>query len=108
MVSQVVSFREAFARRGDWTRDELAELYRIEHALLQARVPVLVDRGLTDEGDPWFVFCRSDGEVLVHISRFDGEYRLHTSAFSAPLTGRSFVGLAKAFVDQIPLQTPLR
>ena len=108
MVSQVVAFLRVLSRNSDWTTEEIAELYRIENALVQARLSVQTDRGVTDEGDPWFVFCRSDGEVLVHISRFDGEYRLYTGALNNPLTGRSLMALSKSFVSQIPLQTPLR
>lgn len=108
MVSQVVSFFRVLSRNSDWTQEEIAELYRIENALVQARLSVQTDRGVTDEGDPWFVFCRSDGEVLVHISRFDGGYRLYTAALNKPLTGQSLMSLSKSFVSQIPLQTPLR
>ena len=74
MASQVLSFLRRSVHSTDWTREELAELYRIEHALVQANIRLETDRGLSDEGDPWFVFCRADGEILVHISRFDGQY----------------------------------
>jgi hypothetical protein len=106
--SQVIAFLRPLQHGSDWSPEEIAELYRIEHALLQARISVQTDRGATDEGDPWFVFCRADGEVLVHITRFDGQYRLYSSALSSPLTGRLFTELSKSFVQQIPLQFPLR
>lgn len=108
MRSQVISFLRQPRRGSDWSPDEIAELYRIEHALLQARISLHTDRGVTDEGDPWFVFCRSDGEVLVHITRFDGQYYLYSSGLSSPLTGRLFTELSKSFVQQISLQFPLR
>jgi len=92
----------------DWTRDELAELYRIEHALVQSGLTLDVERGVTDEGDPWFVFCRSDGEVLIHLARYDGLYRLHSPALPAPLIGQSFKALTKAFSNQVPLQVTLK
>jgi hypothetical protein len=106
--SQVIAFLRPTRRGSDWTLEEIAELYRIEHALLQARISLQTDRGVTDEGDPWFVFCRSDGEVLVHITRSDGQYYLYSSGLSSPLTGRLFTELSKSFVQQIPLQFPLR
>ena len=104
MAFQLVSFPQRSDRTFDWTRDELAELYRIENALTQANIRLEIDRGLTDEGDPWFVFCRTDGEVLVHISRYDGHYRLHSPGLATPLVGRSFAELAKSFVRQVPVQ----
>ena len=108
MASQVVAFLRRSARTDDWTREELAELYRIEHALVQANVRLETDRGLSDEGDPWFVFCRVDGEILVHISRFDGQYRLYSPGLSNPLVGHSFAELARSFTNIVPMQVSLQ
>lgn len=44
----------------DWTNQELANLFRVKHLLDAAGVICEIDRGLTDEGEPWFVFCRSN------------------------------------------------
>jgi hypothetical protein len=61
-------------RRG-WNNQEFAEFYRIKGLLDRAGLLVDVDHGLTDEGDPWFVFIRLDGEdVLVHFARVDNEF----------------------------------
>ena len=111
MGAQVISFALREPQQStvaDWTRDELAEFYRIEHALVQAGQTVDVDRGITDEGDPWFVFCRPDGEVLIHLTRYDGLYRLHSPALPAPLIGQSFAALTKSFSSQMPLNVMLR
>lgn len=108
MASHVVSFLRRSSRAVDWTSEELAELYRIEHALVQANIRVETDRGLSDEDDPWFVFCRADGEVLVHISRYDGQYRLHSPGLSNPLIGQSFVELAKSFTKIVPIQVSIQ
>ena len=108
MASQVVAFLRRSARTDDWTREELAELYRIEHALVQANVRLETDRGLSDEGDPWFVFCRVDGEILVHVSRFDGQYRLYSPGLSNPLVGHSFAELARSFTNIVPMQVSLQ
>jgi hypothetical protein len=108
MAFQVVSFLRRSSRAVDWTREELAELYRIEHALVQANIAVGTDRGLSDEDDPWFVFCRADGEVLVHICRYDGQYRLHSPGLSNPLIGQSFVELAKSFTKIVPIQVSIQ
>lgn len=107
MASQVVAFLRRSPRRGtDWSQAEIAELYRIEHALLQARFSLETDRGVSDEGDPWFVFCRADGEVLVHITRSDEGYLLYGLGLPQPLTGRVIGDISKSFVNQIPLNIP--
>jgi len=88
--------------RAGWTNDELAELYRVEHALRQAAFAVETDAGVSDEGDPWFVFCHPDGQVVVHIARIDGLYHLFCLTLLEPLTGTSFVALTKAYVSTLP------
>lgn len=106
MSLMVFAFPRQAARTSDWSNAELAELYRVQHALGQAGIPHETDRGLTDEGDPWFTFGLPDGEVLVHITRYDGLYRLHAAVLPEPLTGTSFQALTKAFVGKIP--TPVK
>ncbi len=104
MTFQVLSFTKRVSDRSGWTNTELAELYRVEHALVQAKIVIETDRGVTDEGDPWFVFCRADGEVVVHVTRFGGSYRLYSPALPTPLTGPSFSTLTKSFLSG--LRTP--
>lgn len=84
----------------DWGNQELADLYRVKRLLEQAGVHVETDRGVSDEGDPWFVFCHPDGEVFVHLCRFDGQYLLDSTAIEAPLRGNSFTDLINQFVDR--------
>lgn len=100
MVAKIVPFLFRAPRSNDWTQEEIAEFYRIEHALVQARLQVETDRGLSDEGEPWFAFCRGDGEVLVHIARDGGGYLMHASGLQAPVRARRLVDLARSFVDQ--------
>jgi hypothetical protein len=99
MALNVVSFADRISRHCGWSNEEFAELYRVEHALSQTGIPLETDYGITDEGDPWFVFCRCEGEVLVHIARYDGLYRLCSPALPQPLTGLSFTALTKSFVS---------
>jgi len=46
-------------RPPDWSAQDVAEFYRVEAILVQSGLRVTSARGLTDEGDPWFVFCRA-------------------------------------------------
>ena len=86
---------------GDWSQQELADLYRVEALLTQANMRVETDRGTTDEGEPWFVFCRPDGEIFVHLCRIGGEYLLDSPGLDAPLRGSDFAGLIDQFVRSV-------
>lgn len=86
-----------------WTNQDLADLYRIEAALIQAGLSIETARGEGDEGDPWFVFCRPDtGDVLIHVARIDGEYVIASTGASFMLTGRSFTHIVKDFMAREP------
>lgn len=102
MTRAVLQWPGRRATRAGWTNDELAELYRVEHALTQAAVRVETDCGVSDEGDPWFAFCRPDGQVVVHVARFDGLYHLHCLMLPQPLKGASFAALARTYVATLP------
>lgn len=88
----------------DWSQQELAELYRVEDTLVQAGMSVETERGLTEEGDPWFVFCRQEtGEVIIHFARCDGVYIAVGSFFEGVLAGNSFAAIVRQFLENQPL-----
>ena len=105
MVAQVLPFlHRSEPRARDWTQQELAEFYRVESALVQAGTQLETERGLSDEGDPWFVFCRADtGDVFIHFARIDGVYLVDGAAFEAPARGRDFATLVRRLIEQYPL-----
>jgi len=105
MPVKVLQFADRKPKDRNWSNAELAELYRVEHALVQAGIALQTACGISDEGDPWYVFCRSQGDVLVHITRYDGLYRLYSPALRQPLSGVSFSALTKSFVAG--LRTPV-
>lgn len=84
----------------DWSNQELADLFRVRQLLSSANVPVETDRGVTDEGDPWFVFCHINGEVFIHLCRIDGAYVLDSPNVLRPLHGADFNGLIADFTNQ--------
>ncbi len=102
----------SFLRRpsnSDWTQQELAEFYRVEGALLQGGFAVTTDRGLTDEGDPWFVVCRADNEeVIAHFARIDREYVIVSNLHAEAARGRDFRALVREMLDSHPLTLPMR
>jgi len=82
----------------DWSNQELADLYRA-YSLVQSAQPGLeCDRGVSDEGDPWFLIGDDTGDVLVHICRIKGTYILDSVGLSKPLRGRDFNALIKGFL----------
>lgn len=84
----------------DWTNQELSDIYRAIACLGQAGILVNLDRGVTDEGDPWMVLCRLDGEVFIHFCRLDGRYLLDSPALGKPLRGGNFAELIDLFIAQ--------
>jgi hypothetical protein len=51
----VLSFARRASDSSDWNQQELSDFYRVESALLQGGLSVTTDRGISDEGDPWFI-----------------------------------------------------
>src|SRR5580765_8433189 len=104
--NQVLSFFRA-SERSDWSQRELEEFYRVEDALTKSGVGISTDRGLTDEGDPWFVFFRQDNEeVIVHFARIGGEYVVASNFTEAVFRGRNFQTLVRELLDSHPYVFP--
>jgi hypothetical protein len=105
----VLSFLRRAPLDRDWTQQELAEFYRVESALLQAGLSVITDRGVSDEGEPWFVFCRADNEeVIAHFARINGEYVVVSNIYSGAARGRDFRLLVRQMLDMQPGMLPVR
>ncbi|MEM1363571.1 MAG: hypothetical protein AAGF94_17990 [Pseudomonadota bacterium] len=83
----------------DWSNQELASIYGVKRLLDAAGVPNVLERGLTDEGDPWCVFCTTSGEVFIHLCRVDSLYVLDSPNLKSPLTGTDFADLISQFSD---------
>ncbi|MBV9529928.1 MAG: hypothetical protein JO283_02335, partial [Bradyrhizobium sp.] len=104
--NQVLPFFRA-CERGDWSQPELAEFYRVEDALTKSGVGISADRGLTDEGEPWFVFFRQDNEeVIVHFARIGGEYVVASNLTETVFRGRNFQTLVRELLDSHPYVLP--
>ena len=108
MAAQIVSllrFTQPLQR--DWSQQELAEFYRVEGALLRAGMRIETERGVTDDGDPWFAFCRAeDGEVFIHFARIDGEYLIAGPGYEGIARGRDFASLVRDLISRHPLVQP--
>lgn len=90
-----------------WTNDELAELYRVVDLLGKAGLSVITDMGMSDEGDPWFVFCRADNEeVIAHFARIDGHFVAASIAVDETFRGANFRQIVDRMVSSQPLVVP--
>jgi hypothetical protein len=78
----------------------------VKKLLDTAGVPNELERGISDEGDPWCIFCMVTGEVFIHLSRFDGRYILDSPNLQHPITGADFTDLIAAFSDGALRRTP--
>jgi collagen type I alpha len=85
MGAVISFFRPAPTTQGDWSQQELAEFYRVEAALIRAGMRITSEQGLSDEAEPWFVFCRLDGEAIMHFARIDGSYVVSSEALDHPI-----------------------
>lgn len=107
MSVNIVSFFRPAPQSRDWNNQELAEFYRVEASMIRGGVSVETDRGLSDEGDPWFVFCRADtGDVIIHFARIDGDYVVASPAFDSCVRGRHFRPLIESLIESHPLIVP--
>jgi hypothetical protein len=104
MSGLVLPFARSTQRQSDWSSQELAEFYRVESALVQAGLHVETERGMTDEGEPWFAFCRADdGEVIVHIARLGEQYVLAGPSYEGIARGHDIRSLVRDLVSRHPL-----
>lgn len=81
----------------DWTHEELASLTRIQTILQRAGVTLELERGLTDEGDPWLALCTAEGDVFVHICRIGMAYLLDGPSLEIPLRSSNVDAIVQGF-----------
>jgi hypothetical protein len=85
----------------------LAELYRVVDLLGQSGLALDTDMGMTDEGDPWFAFCRPDtGDVIFHIARIGRQYIAASGVIDRTCEGGNFRDIIDQLVRQQPLVMP--
>lgn len=101
LKQNVTLFSHALRKSRDWSVQDLAEFYRVESALIQGGMRVVTDRGLSDEGDPWFVFCRAqDGEPIAHFARIDSQYIIASPAYEGVTRGLDFRVMVQELIER--------
>jgi hypothetical protein len=111
MSASIFSFRRRAEGRqapvSDWSTQELAELYRVCERLREAGLQVSVQRGLSDEGEPWAVFERDDtADVIVHIARIDNVVIIVNVASGSVYRGADFRAITNQLLSDAPLVMP--
>ncbi len=97
-----------FQARTGWTNEERAQFARIERLLEDAGFAIDVEHGLSDEGEPWCVFCsRATGDVVIHVACIDGRFMFDSTALPRPIEGASFQRCAERFFEDASLPMPL-
>ena len=87
--------------RQGWSKHELAHLHSAAKFVRAGQRSIRTDCGVTDEGDPWFVFCADEtDEIIAHFARIGSEYIACVPFRSGALTGRILPDLIEQFLQQ--------
>lgn len=90
-----------------WDNQDIAEFYRATDILKQAGLNTEVDSGVTDEGDPWFVFVRPEsGDVIVHFAQIDGVFVAVSSLNREVYRGKDIRGIVDQMLNTHPMLLP--
>jgi hypothetical protein len=85
----IVYLADIRAHRQGWTKYELAQFRRATNLLWASGLSIETASGLTDEGEPWFVFCDANsGEVLAHFAKVSGKNVVCVPSLNTALTSR--------------------
>jgi len=102
-VSTTVCLADMHFRRRAWSNHELAQFHRMIANLSNVGFALETDSGVTDEGDPWFVFCDGNSdEIFAHFARISGEYVVCAPCLDRSLTRTTLRQLVDAFIDLCP------
>lgn len=105
MTASLVSL---FRPREGWTNEERAQFARIERMLEDAGFGVDVEHGMSDEGEPWCVFCsRASGDVIIHVACIDNRFMFDSTTLPRPIEGANFQRCAERFFEDVSLPMPL-
>ncbi len=94
-------------KRKGWSNQETAEFFRISHFMEQAGLSVEMEKGVTDEGDPWLVFIRRDtGDVIAHFARINGRFISVSSVTDSIFEGANVRSVVDQMLNRHPLMLP--
>ena len=85
------------SKNQNWSNQELAEFYRVKKFFSLYKIFIVTDAGLSDEGDPWFVYCNQQGDVFAHFCKINGKYLLDSPKLSKVIIALSLRELVDNF-----------
>ncbi|MTI44452.1 hypothetical protein JM93_01984 [Roseibium hamelinense] len=101
----LISFAFAKSQRaeaGDWSQQELGEIYRVLRLLQQSGLSIEIDRGVTDLNEPWCVYFDPDvDDVFLHIARLSGEYLFVSDQLGLKVAAATFRAASAKFESAI-------
>ena len=101
MSEPVVYLADVRAHRQRWSKDDLAHFHRVVNLVGKAGLSVETDSGVTDEGEPWFVFCDADsGEVLAHFAGISGKFFVSAPCLNGSLTEHVLRDVVERLLDR--------
>jgi hypothetical protein len=90
-----------------WSNQDIADFYRTVEILNKAGINTEVDSGITDEGDPWFVFIRPEnGDVIAHFAYIDGVFIAVSSINQEIYRGKNIRSIVDQMLDRHPMLLP--
>lgn len=99
---KILPFRRAAPPVVDWSQQELADFYRAHRLLADNGVTIGLDRGLSDDGDPWMAFYdTATQDPFLHVARFDGRCILVCEHLAIRLSGTSVGDLVTTFEAEV-------
>ncbi|MFT0891712.1 hypothetical protein [Pseudochelatococcus sp. G4_1912] len=102
MSSNVASHLPTQSGNSGWSATEFTELQRTIKRLTDAGFIVEAGWGVTDEGDPWFVFINEcDGDLILHLMRLNNSYTAIAPALSGSLHALDLQTLAIETVQRL-------
>ena len=86
----------------DWTQQEIADFYRAQRLLAQNGAAIGIDRGLSDENEPWIAFYDlSSQDVFLHIARIDHQCLLFCDPLDLKLSAADVGSLIVKFEQEV-------
>jgi hypothetical protein len=101
--------KNSFVRseKNSWTTQEMADFYRALDILKQAGLDTEGDSGVTDEGDPWFVFIRPEsGDVIAHFAQINDEFVAVSSINQEVYKGINIRNIVDEMLERHPMLLP--
>ena len=85
----------------DWSFFELCLFDQIRGSLKQQGLDLDAEFGVTDEHEPWLVFCNADGQVVGHFARLGDTYVACVPFGGKGTTGSTLSDVLRDFLQRL-------